>query len=262
MLEVEQSKFYVLGYSDCRSASPNLFSFPGWFTAKGGTKMATDCPTLTIEGVGLASAMPDLARISVRIISQGKKASDARRSCAEQADTILRHLERAGLPREDVRTAFYEVAQIRDWRKGDERVIGCRASTTIAVTLRKPEELGRIIDETLDLGPDVTWSALFAMSDEGEVKADAFGEAVKDARRKAEKMAAAAGLEIKRVLSIKPCGIEELLQARRGTRFEEEGLAYKLALAERITTEPREEGPVQVGLREYLAKVTMEFEVG
>jgi hypothetical protein len=225
--------------------------------------MATECASLMVEGVGRASAMPDLARISVHVASQGKKASEARRACAEQAEAILRQLEHAGVPREDMGTAFYEVEQIRDERKRDSPVIGCRASTNIAVTLHKPEELGRIIEQALDLGPDVAWTASFDLSSESRVKAEALGEAVRDACRKAENMATAAGLQIKRVVSIKAAGIEEVLRARpevrdSGPMFLRESLTMEHVAAESM----RKQGVVQRGLREYQAKVTMEFELG
>jgi len=226
--------------------------------------MATEYASLIVEGVGRATAMPDVARVSVHVTSQGKKASESRRACAQQAEAILGALERAGVPRPDMRTAFYEVEQIKDERKRDEPVIGCRASTTISVTVHTPEELGRIIEETLDRGPDVTWTALFDLGSESEVKAQALSEAVKDARRKAEGMAAAAGLGIKRVVSIKAAGMEEVLRALRAPR--ETGFGHALyaglALDEDRTPELRRAGPVQPGPREYEAKVTMEFELG
>jgi uncharacterized protein YggE len=207
--------------------------------------------------------MPDLARVSIHVTSQGKKASEARRACAQQAEAILGQLERAGVPRQDMRTAFYEVEQIRDERKRDEPVIGCRASTNIAVTLHQPEELGRIIEEALDLGPDVAWSALFDLSSESQVKAEALGEAVKDACRKAENMAAAAGLGIKRVVSIKAAGMEEVLRAVRAAPERGRGFMFaeRVALDEDRAPELRRAGPVQPGPREYQAKVTVEFEL-
>lgn len=226
--------------------------------------MATECASLIVEGVGQATAMPDVARVSIHVTSQGKRASEARRTCAHQAEAILGALEQAGVPREDMRTAFYQVEQIREERKRYEPVIGCRASTTISVTLRKPQELGRLIEGALDLGPDVVWSALFDLSNESQVKAEALGEAVKDARRKAENMAGAAGLEIKRVVSIKAAGIEEVLRTLRIPH--ERGLGIMaheaLTVEEDRAAEYRRAGPVQPGPREYKAKVTMEFEVG
>jgi hypothetical protein len=222
--------------------------------------MATECASLMVEGVGRASAMPDLARISVHVASQGKKASEARRACAEQAEAILRQLEHAGVPREDMGTAFYEVEQIRDERKRDSPVIGCRASTNIAVTLHNPEELGRIIEQALDLGPDVAWTASFDLSSESQVKAEALGEAVRDACRKAENMAAAAGVEIKRVASIRAAGIEEVLRARAETPYAP-ALCMDLGVDADMAVEMRRRGPVQRGLREYQAKATMQFEL-
>jgi uncharacterized protein YggE len=234
--------------------------------------MSTDSASLIVEGVGRASAMPDLARIVVHVTSQGKRANDARKACAQQAETILGQLARVGVPREDMRTALYEVEQIRDGRKRDVPVIGCRASTSIAVTLHKPEELGRVIEEALETGPDVAWTAAFDLSSESEVKAEALGEAVKDARRKAGKMAAAAGLQIKRVVAIGAARIEEVLRSRPepwptqsfGGRAMQPSIAPMMASV--VVREPDMVGsaagsPVHPGPREYQAVVTMEFEL-
>jgi uncharacterized protein YggE len=222
--------------------------------------MTTECASLMVEGVGHASAVPDLARVAMRVTCQGRKAGEARRACAQQAEAVLGQLERAGVPREDMQTAFYEVEQIRDERKRDEPVVGCRASTSIAVTLRKPEDLGRIIEDAHELGPNVAWTAAFDLSSEGQVKAEALGEAVKDAMRKAEHMAAAAGLQVKRVVRIKAAGIEEVLRARPEVR--DFGANLSLAMEDVAAESMRSRGIVERGVREYQAKVTVELELG
>ncbi len=231
--------------------------------------MSFDHSMLTVEGVGRASTMPDLARLRVCISSQGRKASEVRRSCSQQAEAALKRLENAGVPRKDMRTEFYDIEQIRDTGKRDMPIVGCRATTSVAVTLHKPEELGRVIEDALqDIGSEIEWSAYFDLSNESEIKAAALGEAVSDARRKAEKMATAAGVDIRRVISINTAGIDEVLRSRSqwappAPSYSRRGSPLVCASPAIISEESGEvRGSVQMGLREYEGRVTMEFEIG
>jgi uncharacterized protein len=87
-------------------------------------------------------------------------------------------------------------------------MIGYQAGNDVRVRVRDLNRLGVLLDALVTAGSNQLQGISFAIDDTTALLDQARDRAVQDARRKAERYAAAAGVQVGRVLSISEAGAE------------------------------------------------------
>lgn len=157
----------------------------------------------TIEVVGKAKimVMPNMATISFTVESTAEKAQDAVRENAERTDRLLKALRKTSGKEAEIKTSIFTLSPI--YEKGNRlRPSGYRVRNTVVLTTKDLNRVGIFIDEASKAGADRIGSLTFGNDKEEQFRKEARIEALRDAMRNAEDLAKAAGLTIKRTLSI------------------------------------------------------------
>ena len=162
---------------------------------------------LDVSARGAVTRMPDVAVISAGVITQ---APDARAAVATNAGAmaqVLAALRKAGVADRDMATA--QISLNPQYRYAENRppvVTGYQASNSVTIRFRDVAKSGAILDALVAAGanqingPSMTIDKPEAALDEARVAA------IKTARARAELYAHAAGLTIKRIVSISEAG--------------------------------------------------------
>jgi uncharacterized protein YggE len=156
--------------------------------------------TLSVLGTGVVTTIPDTARISTGVATQGATASDAMSAIAGAMSKVIDALKKAGVSSKDLQTEFVSVEPRYD--DVGRTVVGYTASNSVSAVVRKLSHVGGVIDAAVAAGANNVSGPSRARADHDYRYRDALGKAVADARAKASALASAAGVTLGAVQSL------------------------------------------------------------
>lgn len=159
--------------------------------------------TIRVSGVGEVRAKPDEARIELAVETQAPTARAAGEENARIAERVIAALVRAGVPRGEIETRGYSLfPDYREPRPDDTDPVirGYRAANMVSVRTERLDRVGALIDVALGAGANRLNGIGFGLRNDAAPRAAALREAVAEARRAAEVMAAALGVRLGPVL--------------------------------------------------------------
>lgn len=160
--------------------------------------------TVTVSASATVSAEPDLARITVGVVSEAETAREALSRNTEAMRQVIDGLKAAGIAAEDVRTVSFSVdARYSSPRDGSQpKITGYQARNDVQVTARDLKRLGEVLDQLVRLGANQMGGLSFEVSKAETLKDEARKQAVANARRRAELFASATGARVGEVVAI------------------------------------------------------------
>lgn len=158
---------------------------------------------VTVTGTGKVTYTPDLAHVTVGVSSDGKTAAEAWQKNAEIVHKLFAALKAYGIEPRDLKTTHLDVSPRYVQRKDQEpELVGYRVTYDLAVTVRKLDDLGRVLDGLVENGANRRMNIAFASADADRLLEQARRNAVADARRRADLYVTGAGAVLGQVLSI------------------------------------------------------------
>lgn len=167
--------------------------------------------TITVEGTGEATAIPDVARISFSVTENAPSVSEAQEEATTKTDKALAALDKFGIEEKDIKTLSYNVYPQYEYQncyasycpptQNPPRIVGYEVSQAIEVTIRKTEQAGEVLaalgaTEVQNIsGPN------FTVDDADAVKAEAREIAITEAKEKAKMLAKELGVSLGKVVS-------------------------------------------------------------
>jgi len=159
--------------------------------------------TRTVETSGTATieVQPDEAQVYVSIETKDDLADVAKDENAIKVDAVRAALEELDVI---VETQNFNVYEQYDWSNGKRTSTGFVATHTLFVSTTNFDDLGGVIDASVNNGATRVNSIQFTISDErkSEFQADAIKAAAAEARNKAGALAAGIGGELGDVISV------------------------------------------------------------
>lgn len=163
--------------------------------------------TITVTGEGEAEAAPDMALITLGVLSEGPTAREATRTNSRAMADILAEIAQAGVAERDVQTSGFNVYPRWENRPNEAaRIAGFIAENRVTVRARDLENLGALLDAVTREGANRFEGLSFALQDPQAAEDAARADAVADASRKARLYAEAAGLTLGAIQSISEGG--------------------------------------------------------
>lgn len=156
-------------------------------------------PSLTVEGRGEAQGKPDLATITLGVVTQGKTSAEAMEANAKIASTLLTQLRERGIADRDLMTIGLslnpEYAQDSN-RANAPKIVGYRAMNRLSVRLRDLTKIGAVLDMATAAGVNDINGPVFGVADPQTLQDEARKKAVAEARRVAELYAQSIGVKL------------------------------------------------------------------
>lgn len=159
--------------------------------------------TLDVSAEGQSRRTPDLAVVTAGVVTQAVDAASAMRENAARMDRVIAALKRAGLADRDLRTANIALQpQYRYAQNQAPAITGYQASNTLTVRFRDLKRAGAVLDTLVASGANQINGPDLTLDDPNAALDEARADAVAKARARAVLYAQAAGLRLKRILSI------------------------------------------------------------
>lgn len=161
-------------------------------------------PTITVSGEGRVEMAPDMATISLGVITEALTAKEALDQNSAQLSAVISRLKETGIEDRDIQTSGLSLGPRYDYSNstGSPKVTGYTVSNMVTIRVRLLDSLGGVLDNVVSDGANTLNGLSFGLQDKGPGTDEARRRAVADARRKAELYAAAAGVKLGAVLSI------------------------------------------------------------
>ncbi len=159
--------------------------------------------TLTMNGEGEVRAAPDSVTLSAGVTSLAPSAAAALAANTTRMQSVFSALKKLGVADKDMQTSNFSVSpQMSDANNQPPHVTGYQVNNDVMVRLDDVSKLGAALDALVTAGANRMNSVAFAIKDSAPLLTEARGQAVADARSRAETYAKAAGVSLGPILSI------------------------------------------------------------
>ncbi|HEU0198078.1 MAG TPA: SIMPL domain-containing protein [Nevskiaceae bacterium] len=162
--------------------------------------------SITVEGQGDASALPDEAQLSMTAMDTDINLSAAEKKVDGIVRGYLAKTKAIGVAKDDISTAGYSVAPQYDYVKGKQEFRGYRVTRNIELTVHKLSRIGDYLEAATRAGITQVSAPVLLSSKAGAYRTQALTEAAKDARAQARTIAQALGVELGSVRSVSTVG--------------------------------------------------------
>ena len=162
---------------------------------------------LTVSGSGTVLVESDLAVVTVGVREASTDVLVAQSTVNEKIAAIKQALLEAGAKESEINTDSINIYANYDYSDNTEVIVGYTANNTLSVRTTDIDNVGALIDAAFAAGANTLDNVQFTVQDDSEAREQALTKAVEDARRKAEVLAAAAGLQIASIESIAESGV-------------------------------------------------------
>jgi len=205
-------------------------------------------PTISVSGEGMVEAPPDSATISIGVTNFDRDATKVQNENARIATNVINAVAALGIDKKNIRTGNYSFQQRFRYDEGKQIFDGYEVNNTVTISVNDLNKVGKVIDAALANGANRVDSLNFGIRDRENFQSDALKLAVRDARRKAEIVAAELG---KRIVGIVNVSINSapIMSART------ENLMMSNAKDANFST------PIEAGILSCSASVHIDFEI-
>ncbi|MGZ4149250.1 MAG: SIMPL domain-containing protein [Actinomycetota bacterium] len=167
-----------------------------------GTSTAKPVRTITVSSTATVNATPDEAVVTFGVRSENADSGAAFSQNAKDMQAVLDALKANGIAEKDIKTLNVSLSQQTVDRGKPSQHTVFVASNSIDVTIHDLTTVGTTIDAAVTAGADSVKGVRFQLSNPDTIRTDALTQAVEGARKKADALAAAAGAQVVRVVTI------------------------------------------------------------
>jgi hypothetical protein len=156
--------------------------------------------TVTVTGSATIRSSPDEAVVTLGVQTQAPTAQGALQQNASRMNDVVKALLGDGVKPGDLATAWVNLYPNYD--SSGTAIVSYSAQNQVNVTVRDLSNVGSIIDDAVGAGANLSSGIQFQLSDQNQGVERALGEAVANARAKAEALAAAGDATLGPVVTI------------------------------------------------------------
>ena len=164
---------------------------------------------LVVTAEGRATAVPDMATVTIGVVAEAESAQTASAEMSAAAEALLDRLEAEGIAPRDLQTRALRLSPV--WRRqeggnGARELAGYLAETTVQARVRALDRLGAVLDAAVESGANQFRGLSFGLADPQPVEDEARRTAVREGARRAALYAEAAGVALGPLLRLAEAG--------------------------------------------------------
>lgn len=209
-----------------------------------------DAQLLSVSATAKAESVPDLAVVTVGVVSEGQTAQAVKDQSSNKMNQVISFIKQAGINDKDVTTSQFYVSPKYNYSNQQQTVVGYQANQTITVKVRNvdksTQQLEKIVDGAVMNGANQIQGIDFSFENNEDLVQNAQKQAIIKARANAQQIANDAGLKLGRAVNV--------ITSNSGDR-PVPMYAAKMALADSSASQ------IEAGSQDVFATVTVVFEI-
>jgi uncharacterized protein len=164
--------------------------------------------TLNVTGQGTVTATPDIAYITLGVITEDVNAKIAQQKNADAMSEVINQIKKSGVKSEDIKTVNYNIYPKSDYNNntGVSKIVGYTVNNSVVVTVRDISKVGNIIDIAGASGSNLSSGISFGLSDYEKYYNEALKQAVTIAKKRATTIGGTLGITLKTPVSVSESG--------------------------------------------------------
>lgn len=205
---------------------------------------------LSVSATAKAESRPDMAVVTVGVVSEGATAQAARDQSSSKMNKVIAFIKQAGIGDQDIKTSQFYVSPKYNYSNQQQTVVGYQANQTITVRVKNidksSQQLETIVDGAVTHGANQVQGIDFAFEDSESLVQNARKQAIDKAIVNARQIANDAGLKLGRVVNV---------------ITSDSGNPAPMFRASMAALEKASSSPIELGSQEVYATLTVVFEI-
>lgn len=163
--------------------------------------------TLNLSAYGETRVAPDMANISLGVVTEAPTAAGALSANSERMTQVMAALKKAGIAEKDIQTSGLNLSPQYDYVQNEPpRLRGYQASNQVTIRVNDLDRLGAAVDATVKAGANNVNGISFGLKDPSAAENTAREAAVKALSAKADLYARATGHRVGRLVTLSEGG--------------------------------------------------------
>jgi hypothetical protein len=163
--------------------------------------------TLNLSAYGETKITPDMASITLGVMTEGRTAAEALSANATRMNAVMAALKKGGIAEKDIQTSGLNLnPQYRYVQNEAPQLTGYQVSNQVTVVVHDLKKLGSAVDATVSAGANQVNGIAFGLEDPTAAENAAREAAVKALGAKADLYARATGYRLLRLVSLSEGG--------------------------------------------------------
>ena len=164
---------------------------------------ATTTNTVSFSGEGKVLAKPDVAVVSLSILTEAVTSKEAQDANSEKSKKISDFLKNQKIEDKDIKTISYNIYPQYEYPRygGVPRIRGYQVNQTMQVKIRDLDNASKILDGIVAAGTNQVNSLSFEIDEPEKLKAEARANAIADAKKKAGELKDQVGIRLGKIVS-------------------------------------------------------------
>ena len=214
-----------------------------------------DRNVILTEGTAEVTGPNDSVRISISVVTEGRNLEQAGTENADKSQKVINGMKDLNIKNLDLKTSNYRVIPQRDYKARPPEIKGYEIHNSIDIRLEEldPDQLSgyvsRVIGNALESGANSISYIQSYIKNRALLEKEALTRAIQEARDRAEIIAGAAGVRIKRVVKVSTHPDDQMPRPQM--------LRSAATEADTATLSP----PIEIGESRVSAHVSMVFEI-
>ncbi len=166
-----------------------------------------DTTRLDVSAQADVKTTPDIALVSSGVVTIGATADQAMKDNAARMNSVFEAIKKAGINEEDFQTSGLSLSpQYVYAEKQPPKIVNYQANNNVSIKIRDMKNIGPVLDALIAQGANQLNGPSFSVDEPDALMDMARKQAVKKAMDRAKLLADAAGLKVKRIVSMSEAG--------------------------------------------------------
>ena len=157
---------------------------------------------MTVTGSATIQTPPDTAIAQIGVQTIGEEVDPVIAENNKKAEEIISSITSLGVDKKDIQTVSFNIYPLRDYNKDPNKIVGFQVDNIISVRFRNLNIIGKGLQAAISAGANNINSLNFTVDNPEPIRNEARTLAIQDARKKAESMAQAAGIELGKIVNV------------------------------------------------------------
>lgn len=157
--------------------------------------------TISVTGVGIINAAPDMATINLTVLREAETAKSALSENSSAMNEILNAMKEFAIADKDLQTSNFSIHPRYIYPNNNNqikspKIVAYQVSNSLSIRIRDLDRVGEILDKSVSLGVNEGGNISFGNSDPKPLQMQARAAAMKNAIEKAKVLTEAGGIQI------------------------------------------------------------------
>ena len=153
--------------------------------------------TISVQGEGKVTAMPDIASLSFGVQTGRQPTADgAMKMLTEKMTKVFDAVKASGVEEKDISTQYLNLNPAYDWQDGRQVSRGFEATESLTVKVRNLDKITDVLDAAVKAGANQAGSVSFTIDDPKVLEAQARAKAIEDGQARAKTLAKNLGVTL------------------------------------------------------------------